>query len=265
MDHPWSELIGANKRMKNEIAKLVRPLFSIATIALAAVAAMPHVSLGVENTHAPQTQTPEAHNSVQDSEVIAKFKASEQLEWNKWILRKKKAELYQANSPTLGASQPKVTIVEFFDYNCQYCRKVQPLLQDFLAKNPDVQIILKDAAFLSKDSRAVGKIMLAAQKQKNISELHNAMMNRKGPNTDAAILAAADSLGFDVQRLKKEANASDVNNSIQQAQNLAIDLRVEGTPFFIVGHTILSGGHTELQEKLAGVVDEIRQKGCDVC
>lgn len=250
--------------MKNEIANFLRP-FSIATITLAAVALTPRVCLGIDNAPSTQTQNPTAHDSVRHSEDVAKFKASEQLEWDKWILRKQKTALYQANSPTLGASQPKVTIVEFFDYNCQYCRKVQPVLQDFLGKNPDAQIILKDAAFLGKDSHAVGKIMLAARKQKNISELHNALMNRKGLNTEAAALATADSLGFDVHRLKEDATSSDVNASIQQTQNLAIDLRVAGTPLFIVGHNIISGAHTDLQEKLAKMVDEIRQEGCDVC
>jgi protein-disulfide isomerase len=138
-------------------------------------------------------------------------------------------------------------------------------LQEFLQANPDVQVILKDAAFLSKDSLAVGKIMMAARKQKDISELHNALMNRKGQTTEAAVLEMADRMGFDIPRLKEDAASREVNDSIQEVQNLAIELRVEGTPLFIIGHTLISGAPADLQKKFANTTDEIRKNGCDVC
>lgn len=249
--------------MKNERANLVRQLL-IATFMLAAATLTPRASLGVEKVPGNHTQ-PRGDTSATDSGDVAKFKATEQLEWDKWILRKQQAAIYRSNSPTLGANQAKVKIVEFFDYNCQYCRKVQPLLQRYLQQNPDIQIILKDAAFLGKDSRAVGKIMIAARKQKNISELHNALMNRKGQTTEAAALEVAGSMGFDIHRLREDAASDGINDSIQETQNLAINLRVKGTPLFIIGHTIISGAHTDLQEKFDNVIDEIRHNGCDVC
>ena len=247
--------------MKNVIVKLVRRLW-IVTIAAAAIGLQQSASFGVEI--APAAPPPMSGGAT-GSDAVAKFRAEEQLAWDKWRLQKQKAELYQANSPTLGATQPKVSIIEFFDYNCHYCRRVQPLLLDYLRKNPDAQIILKDVAFLGKESLAVGKIVAAARKQKDISELHNALMNAKGLTTEASALSIAGSMGFDIQRLKNDAASDAVNSSIQDTQALAMELRVTGTPLFIIGHTIISGAGADLQEMVAKAVDDIRKNGCDIC
>ncbi len=78
-------------------------------------------------------------------------------------------------------------------------------------------------------------------------------------------MGVAADLGFDVERLKADATAADVDTAMQRTRELATELRVAGTPLFIVGHTLISGALTDLEETLAKDVEDIRNNGCDVC
>jgi protein-disulfide isomerase len=209
--------------------------------------------------------SPHSTSFSADGDAVAKFRAEEQLAWDKWRLQKQKSALYDANSLTLGATQPKVRIVEFFDYNCPFCRRAQPRLMEFLNKNPDVQIVLKDVAFLGKHSLAVARIMLAARKQKNTAELHSALMDQKGLTTETIALDIAGILGFDIQRLKNDAEGGDIQAAIEETQNLAHELRFTSVPIFVGGHTIISGAPEDLTEMLSSIAEDIRKNGCDVC
>ena len=138
-------------------------------------------------------------------------------------------------------------------------------MAEFLNKNPDVQIVLKDVAFLGKHSLAVARIMLAARKQKNTVELHNALMDQKGLTTETIALDIAGILGFDIQRLKKDAEGGDIQAAIEETQNLAHELRFTSVPIFVGGHTIISGAPEDLTEMLSSIAEDIRKNGCDVC
>lgn len=198
-------------------------------------------------------------------EALLKLDAEAQTANAKRVLTALKGEIYGAGSPEIGNPNAKVTIVEFYDYNCPYCRATYPKIKDFLKANPDTKLVLKDIASLGKESERVSRIVIAATKQGKFEALHDALMTQKGQMTEARAIEIARKLGYDVERLKKEARTPETNDSLTRAQNLADKLNVTVTPLYIVGYNGISGAPDDLIEQLTEHADEIRKSGCDVC
>lgn len=198
-------------------------------------------------------------------ESLTKAHRSNQLLQTKRILREQRDAIYHAGSPTLGAADAKVSIVTFYDYNCPYCRMSYAEIRDFVRKHADSRIVLKDIAYLSKESEDVAKIIIAAAKQGKVLPLHDALMSRKGRNTEAVALQLAGKLGFDVERLKKEAASSATAAALQESRELATTLSIDATPIVIIGHNAIAGVPPDLTAQLDTLADQIRKSGCDVC
>jgi protein-disulfide isomerase len=198
-------------------------------------------------------------------EALLKLEADEQTANTKRILRDLKDKLYGAGSPEIGNPNAKVTIVEFYDYNCPYCRANYPKLKAFLAANPDIKLVLKDIASLGKESEGVARVVIAASKQGQIAALHEALMLQKGQITEARALDAAAKLGLDLERLKTDSRTSETGDALTRAQELADRLSVPATPLYIIGHQGISGSPEDLVTQLAQHAEQIRKSGCDVC
>ena len=198
-------------------------------------------------------------------EALLKLEADEQTANTKQALRELREDIYNAGSPEIGNPDAKVTIVEFYDYNCPYCRATYPKLKAFLEANPDTKLVLKDIASLGKDSEAVARIVIAATKQGKFAALHDALMTEKGQITEERAIQAASKLGLDVDRLKAEARSSETGDALTRAQLLAERLSVPATPLYIIGHNGISGSPDDLVPQLQKHADEIRKSGCDVC
>ena len=198
-------------------------------------------------------------------DALLKLEADEQTANTKQALRELREEIYNAGSPEIGNPDAKVTIVEFYDYNCPYCRATYPKLKAFLKANPDTKLVLKDIASLGKDSEAVARIVIAATKQGKFAALHDALMTEKGQITEERAIQAASKLGLDVDRLKTEARSSETGDALTRAQLLAERLSVPATPLYIIGHNGISGSPDDLVPQLQKHADEIRKSGCDVC
>jgi protein-disulfide isomerase len=198
-------------------------------------------------------------------EALAKASLAEEVERTKHILREQSDAMYRSGSPTIGAADAKITIVAFFDYNCPHCRKSYPTLRQLLEKNPDIRLVLKDIANLGKESEAVARLAIAAQRQNQFQPLHDALMDRQGRTTEAVALDVARKLGIDIDLLKKTAAAQETTRTLDATRALATSLSVEGTPLFIIGHNGIAGAPDDLTAQLAKFVAEARQSGCDVC
>lgn len=198
-------------------------------------------------------------------DALLKLEADEQTANAKLVLRALKGDLYDAGSPEIGNPDAKVAIVEFYDYNCSYCRATYPQLKAYLAANPDTKLVLKDIASLGKESEGVARVVIAAAKQGNFAALHDALMTQKGQMTEARALEIAAKLGFDIERIKKEARSSETGDALTRAQDLADRLNVPATPLYIVGHKGISGAPDDLVAQLTEGADEVRKSGCDVC
>jgi len=198
-------------------------------------------------------------------ESLLTLERQEEAARTKRILGGFKSDIYEAGSPEIGDPNAKVTIVEFYDYNCPYCRASYPALKAFLKANPDTKLLLKDVASFGKDSEAAARVALAAARQGKFEALHDALMMRKGQIGEAQALDTAAKLGLDIERLKKDAHSPDTGEALTRTQDLANRLNVTTTPLFVVGYNGIAGAPDDLASQLATHVDEVRASGCDVC
>lgn len=183
----------------------------------------------------------------------------------KEVLRGLSKDIYGSSSPEIGEPAAKVTIVEFYDYNCPYCRASYSRVKAFIKSHPDTKLLLKDTASFGKDSEAVARIALAANIQGKFPELHDALMSEKGTMTEERALGIAKGLGLDIVQLKKDAHSSKIGEALTQSQELANKLNVTTTPLFIIGHNGIVGVPDDFDKQLASYVEDVRKAGCDAC
>ena len=144
-------------------------------------------------------------------------------------------------SPVGGNPVGDVTLVEFFDYNCQYCRRVGPVMIDAEADDSGLRIVYKEFPILGPNSTAAAKVALATHRQGRYDEFHKELMKAKGVADEASALKLAEELGLDMERLKEDMEAPEIQAAIDRNLALAQDLRISGTPTFIVGDQLLPG------------------------
>ena len=162
------------------------------------------------------------------------------------------------NSPVGGNEQGDITLVEFFDYNCPYCRKMAPVLIEAEKADPQLRIVFKEFPILGPGSEFAARAALASQRQGRYEAFHHALMATKEKVNDESVLAAAAQLGLDVERLKADMQDPSIQIAIDRNMALAAALRINGTPGFIVGDQILRGA-TELTV-LQGMIAQARKQ-----
>jgi protein-disulfide isomerase len=145
------------------------------------------------------------------------------------------------NSPNLGNPDGDVTVIEFFDYNCPYCRKAGQTVQELLASDANVRVIYREWPILGEDSVFASRAALAARAQGKYEEFHWALMNGEGRASEASILKLARHLGLDVEKLQADMTSPAVEAHIAQSSALARTLGFTGTPAFIVGDRTAPG------------------------
>jgi protein-disulfide isomerase len=149
--------------------------------------------------------------------------------------------LRDATSPVGGNPQGDVSLVEFFDYNCPYCRSVAPIMADAEAADPQLRIVYKEYPILGPNSTFAAKAALAVHRQGKYVAFHQALMQVRGTVDDARVLDVAGKIGVDVERMKTEMNDPAIQAAIDKNLALAQALRINGTPGFVVGEQILRG------------------------
>ena len=145
------------------------------------------------------------------------------------------------NSPNLGNPAGDVTVVEFFDYNCPYCRQAGKTVQVLLAADANVRVIYREWPILGEASVYAARAVLAARAQGKYEEFHWALMNGEGRASEASILKTARDLDLDITKLKADMISPAVEAHIAQSNVLARKLGFTGTPAFIVGNRTAPG------------------------
>ncbi len=156
-------------------------------------------------------------------------------------LQTKRAELEKSSSPFAGKEDAAVTVVEFFDYNCGYCKRALDGVARLIEENEDVKVVFKEFPILSESSDLAARWALAADKQDRYFDYHAALMEFRGPKNEQTLSSMAESLGLDVQQMKNDANSEEVREEIAQTRALASDLGISGTPAFIIGDQLSPG------------------------
>ena len=159
-----------------------------------------------------------------------------------------------ANIPFMGSDKPKVTIIEFFDYNCGYCKKSLDAITELLRSEFDLKVSFREYPILSPSSITAAKAALAARKQGKYFALHSALMSMQGNLNEDKIFQAASDLKIDINKLKKDMNNIDIENVLQENEDLARKLNIRGTPTFIINGKLYAGA-LELN-KLKTIINE---------
>jgi protein-disulfide isomerase len=170
-----------------------------------------------------------------------------------------------ASSPVVGNSKGDVTVLEFFDYNCGYCKRALGDVARLIEKDKQVKFILKELPILSKGSEEAAKVALAAKLQGKYWEFHRAMLESSGQANEASALRTAEKVGLDMARLKKDMASPAVQKELDDTQALAKKLGVQGTPYFLIADRIIPGAPENLLERMNKLVAEVRKEGCKVC
>ena len=144
-------------------------------------------------------------------------------------------------SPVAGNPKGDVTLVEFFDYRCPYCKQVEPSLEALLGEDRQLRFVYKEMPVLGPVSVIAARVALAARNQGKYDAFHKAMMNTKGQIDEAAVYKVAGSVGLDIDRLKRDVNAPEVQQAIKANLDLAESLEIRGTPGFVIGDEIVPG------------------------
>ena len=157
------------------------------------------------------------------------------------LVDKRQEILEDPTAPVAGNPKGDVTIVEFFDYRCPYCKQVEPALEALLQEDHQLRIIYKELPILGKDSVYATRVALAARKQGKYETFHRAMMGAKGQIDEKTILRVAADSGLDIERVKRDMQAEEIDGIIKRNYDLAQALDIHGTPAFIIGGEMVPG------------------------
>lgn len=133
-----------------------------------------------------------------------------------------------------------ITVTEFFDYRCGYCKHAAPEIVELVQKNPDIRLVLKDFVIFGRDSEAAARLMLGAKDQGKSLELYKALMAENALDA-AGALRIAKGLGVDLDKAKAAGESQAVTQHLADTEALAKTLALQGTPAFVVGDTLIPG------------------------
>ncbi len=168
-------------------------------------------------------------------------------------------------APMMNPEGTDVTIVEFFDYNCGYCRRAVGDVVKLIKGDKKVKYVFKELPIFGKDSEAAARVALAAGKQGKYFEVHQGLFTVDGKADETTAIGIAKQLGLDIEKLKADMTSDEVNKELQTVEKLAQSLGIQGTPHFLVGDKIIPGAPDDLYERLEKLVGEVRKEGCKVC
>lgn len=138
-------------------------------------------------------------------------------------------------APVLGNPQGNVTLSEFFDYNCPYCRKLVPVVQRLIAADPALRLVYRELPIFGEGSTFAAQASLASLQQGKYWQFHAALMAMKGRAEEASVMRVARKVGLDEARLRRDMDADAVYDHIARSQELADHMGLMGTPTFVAG------------------------------
>ncbi|MEM7190098.1 MAG: DsbA family protein [Pseudomonadota bacterium] len=192
-------------------------------------------------------------------QILEQQREQESADADRQLVAANAEELFNDGFSYVGGNpEGDVTIVEFLDYRCGYCKRAHPEIEELLDLDPDVRLIVKDFPILGPDSVSTGKIALAAHDVDagKFKALNDAMMTYEGGLTEDAAYRIAADVGYDISALKEAANSQRVDDRLARNYQLAQALGLQGTPAFIVGDQVIRG-YMPVNDMLA-VVDQVR-------
>src|SRR5262245_37130164 len=180
-------------------------------------------------------------------------------------LKSMSADIFHNGDDLVGGNpKGKVTMVEFFDYNCGYCKRAFPDVMKMIDGDKDLKLVMKEFPILGPGSVYASRAALASRKQGKYWKYHLAMMAHEGRIDEKVADQIAEATGLDVKKLKADMQADEVNQVINRNMQLADSLKIQGTPAFIIDETVIPGAVGF--DALAAAVKQVRDNGgCKLC
>jgi protein-disulfide isomerase len=174
------------------------------------------------------------------------------------IVGARDALLHKAGDPVAGNPNGDVTVVEFYDVRCPYCRAMEPVVAELLRRDHNIRLVFKDIPILGPGSVVAARAVLAAQRQGGFQRLHDALMAGTPDIDQEVVHAAALRLGLDWDRLRLDMADPAIQDRIDANLKMAHALQIEGTPAYVIGDQMLSGAVERAE--LQGAVAAARRK-----
>jgi len=162
-------------------------------------------------------------------------------------------------TPVSGNPDGDVTVVEFFDYQCGYCKRVLPSMMNVLETDPNVRIVWKELPILGEVSRFAAEAAMAAAKQDKYLEFHTAVMGHRGRLNEDVVLQRAQSVGIDIEQLQIDMKSDEIKAHLDANLELARSLNIGGTPAMIIGDKLVPGAISN--EQMVSLIEEVRAGG----
>jgi protein-disulfide isomerase len=192
--------------------------------------------------------------------------AAEQASREKVVLEQADKLGHSANQAVVGNPDGDVTLIEFFDYNCGYCKQSLASVAKLIESDPKLRVVLKDFPILGPDSVEAAHIATAAHKQLSPAkfwEFHKKLLSTRGHIGKQQALAAAKEVGADADRIEKDAASPETQAALKEVAALAEQLKFDGTPSWVVGKEAIVGGLPYAQ--LKAKIDNLHKCGKAAC
>jgi protein-disulfide isomerase len=183
-------------------------------------------------------------------------------------IQKNAALLFDStHQASLGNARGDVTLVEFFDYNCGYCKRALDAAMSLLRDDAGLRIVLKEFPVLGPRSVEAAQVSIAARMQDQggakFLDFHRRMLGARAPVDKVAALAIAEEAGFDLARIERDLSGDEVRDTLDEARMLAREVGIRGTPGYVVGANVIPGaiGAAGLKEKIAAARGGGRDQG----
>ncbi|WP_134679900.1 DsbA family protein [Paracoccus ravus] len=169
----------------------------------------------------------------------------------------KQAVFNDPDAPVMGNPAGDVTLVEFSDYNCGFCRKAAPDVARLLQSDPKIKLVVHEIPIFGEGSREAAMAALAASRQGKYTAFHRALMGMKGRADKRSVLRVAREIGLDVERLERDMRDPAITAQIEASLTLADQIGLAGTPSFVAGDRAVFGALPV--EDLAELVSDARK------
>ena len=190
------------------------------------------------------------------SEMEKRQTEAESVKHKEGIKQYSQALFYSPRQVTIGNRQGDVTLVEFFDYNCGYCKRALSDLLNLMKDDPKLRVVLKEFPVLGPGSVEAAQVAVAVRMQdpsgKKYLEFHQKLLGGRGQADRAHALAAAKEVGLDIARLEKDMAGDETKATLEENMRVAEALGLNGTPSYVVGNEVVVGavGLAALKEKV---------------
>ena len=168
------------------------------------------------------------------------------------------ALLNNPESPVGGNPKGDVTVVEFFDYRCGVCKRIHPIVEQLVKTDPNIRRVYKEWPILGPNSVLASRAAIASRKQGKYLSFNKVMIEANSTFSEDAIMAMAKSVGIDTTKLARDMRSRETDAILRDNYALAQKLKLNGTPSFVIGDTLLRGGRD--LESLRAIVAEARAK-----